>query len=98
MGYKRYPVEFMENAVKLCLAKDADRAEIANNLGVKYKTLSNWISKAMSQPPKDAKIDYQSHYQQLLTENNDLKKKLKKTEVEREILKKAASYFASQSQ
>ena len=68
------------------------------NLHVKYKTLSSWISKAMSQPPKDAKIDYQSHYQQLLTENNELKKKLKKTEVEREILKKAAAYFASQSQ
>ena len=36
MGYKRYPIEFMENAVKLCLAEGADRAEIANNLGVKY--------------------------------------------------------------
>ena len=48
MGYKRYPIEFMDEVVKLCLAKDADRAEIANNLGVKYKTLSNWISKAMS--------------------------------------------------
>jgi transposase len=98
MGYKRYPVEFMDEAVKLCLADGADRTEIANNLGVKYKTLSNWISKAMSKSPKDVKIDYQSHYQQLLTENNELKKKLKKTEVEREILKKAAAYFASQSQ
>lgn len=97
MGYKRYPAEFIDEAVKLCLAEGADRAEIANNLGVKYKTLSTWISKAMSKPPKDVKIDYQSHYQKLLTENNDLKKKLKKAEVEREILKKAAAYFASQS-
>ena len=79
------------------LAKDADRAEIANNLGVKYKTLSTWVTKAMSKPPKDVKIDYQSHYQQLLKENEELKKKLKKTEVEREILKKAAAYFAIQS-
>ena len=52
----------------------------------------------MSKPPKDVEIDYQRQYQQLLTENNDLKKKLKKTEVEREILKKAAAYFASQRQ
>jgi transposase len=88
----------MDEAVKLCLADGANRTEIANNLDVKYKTLSTWITKAMSKPPKDVKIDYQSHYQQLLTENNDLKKKLKKTEVEREILKKAAAYFASQSQ
>ena len=96
MSYKRYSVEFMDEAVKLCLAKDADRSEIANNLGVKYKTLSNWISKAMSKPPKDVKIDYQSHYQQLLTENDALKKKIKKTEAEREILKKAARYFAQE--
>ena len=78
----------MGEAVKLCLADGAHRTEIANNLGVKYKTLSNWISKAMSKSPKDVKIYYQSHYQQLLTENNELKKKLKETEVEREILKK----------
>ena len=41
MVYKRYPVEFMDEAVKLCLVDVADRTKIANNLGVKYKTLSN---------------------------------------------------------
>ena len=45
MWYKIYPLEFIDEAVKLCLAGGADRAEIANNLGIKYKTLSTWIPK-----------------------------------------------------
>lgn len=53
MSYKRYPVEFIDEAVKLCLADWANSTEIASNLGVKYKILSTWITKAMSKPPKD---------------------------------------------
>ncbi|WP_150464774.1 transposase, partial [Francisella sp. XLW-1] len=48
MGYQRYTEEFKNNAVKLCLQPNANRQEIADNLGVKYKTICNWISKAMS--------------------------------------------------
>lgn len=96
MRYQRYTKEFKEEAVKLCLQIDANRQEIADNLGVKYKTLCNWISQAMSTPPKDTKIDYKTQYQKLSSENADLKKKLKQAETEREILKKAAAYFAKQ--
>ena len=95
MQYKRYPTEFMENTVKLCLEEGANRQQIADNLGVKYKTLCSWISKSMSNPPKNIKIDYQTQYQTLVSENTELKKKLKKAETEREILKKAAAYFAN---
>ncbi|QIV96128.1 transposase [Allofrancisella inopinata] len=96
MKYQRYTKEFKDNAVKLCLQPDTNRREIADNLGVKYKTICNWISKAMSNPPKEIKIDYKTQYQQLSSENADLKKKLKQVETEREILKKAAAYFAKQ--
>ncbi|BCD90057.1 hypothetical protein fh0823_01960 [Francisella halioticida] len=44
----RYTKEFKDEAVKLCLQPDANRREIADNLGVKYKTICSWISKAMS--------------------------------------------------
>ena len=83
--------------MKLCLQPDANRQEIADNLGVKYKTICSWISKAMLTPPKDIKIDYKTQYQQLSSENAALKKKLKQAETEREILKKAAAYFAKQN-
>ncbi|ASG68278.1 transposase [Francisella halioticida] len=93
----RYTKEFKDEAVKLCLQPDAKRREIADNLGVKYKTICSWISKAMSNPQKEIKIDYKTQYQQLSFENTDLKKKLKQAETEREILKKSAAYFAKQN-
>ncbi|WP_157671529.1 transposase [Francisella halioticida] len=93
----RYTKEFKDEAVKLCLQPDANRREIADNLGVKYKTICSWISKAMSNPQKEIKIDYKTQYQQLSFENTDLKKKLKQAETERKILKKAAAYFAKQN-
>ena len=55
MGYQRYTKEFKDNAVKLCLQPDANRREISDNLGVKYKTICSWISKAMSNPSKEIK-------------------------------------------
>lgn len=97
MRYQRYTKEFKAEAVKLCLQPDANRQKIADNLGVKYKTICNQISKAMSNPSKDIKIDYKTQYQQLSAENIDLKKKLKQAETERKILKKAAAYFARQN-
>ncbi len=50
MVYQRYTKKFKDEAVKLCLQPDANRREIADNLGIKYKTLSTWISKAMLTP------------------------------------------------
>ena len=41
----------------------------------------------MSNALKDTKVDYKTQYQQLSSENRDLKKKLKQAETEREILK-----------
>ncbi|OIN83701.1 transposase [Francisella sp. TX07-6608] len=96
MAYKRYPEEFMNQAVQLCLAEDANRKEIADNLGINYKTLCTWITRYMSKStPQDKKIDYKTQYQKLISENAELKKKLKKAETEREILKKASAYFAN---
>lgn len=97
MSYQRYNQEFKDEAIKLCIQPGANRREIADNLGVKYKTICNWISKSMSNSPKDTKVDYKTQYQQLSSENRDLKKKLKQAETEREILKKAAAYFAKQN-
>ena len=83
MGYQKYTKEFKEEAVKLCLQKDANRQEISDSLGIKYKTLCNQISQSMTNPPKDTKIDYKTQYQKLSSENADLKKKLKQAETER---------------
>ncbi len=39
----KYEKEFKDGAVRLCNAKDANKAQIARSLGVEYKTLCNWV-------------------------------------------------------
>ena len=56
-------------AVKLALEKDANHKQIADNLEINYKTLCSWIDR----PPE--KMHYKTCYQQLITENAQLKRK-----------------------
>lgn len=93
-----YPKEFKEEAVKLALQSTEPKSIIADELGVKRNTLYNWISKAMQEKvelPKTNKIN-SSKYQALEQENRSLRTQLKRAQQERDILKKAAAYFASQ--
>jgi transposase len=94
MAKPRHTQEFKNESVKLALEKDANRKQIADNLGINYKTLCGWIAQSMSDQTPE-KIDYKTCYQQLIAENAQLKRKLKQAETEREILKKAAAYFAN---
>ena len=90
-----YPSEFKEEAVKLALSSDKPTSQIAIELGIKPNTLYNWKDKAMkSKIPVPKKSPSQS-YQDLERENKRLQKELKRAEMERDILKKAAAYFAS---
>jgi len=93
-----YTKEFRKEAVKLALESDVPKQKIADNLGVKYKTLLTWITLSMKVIDKtDKPVDFKSRYQELVSENAQLKTELKQTKLEREILKKAAAYFASQN-
>jgi len=98
MANQKYTEEFKKEAVKMALESGETNAQIADNIGVKYKTLWNWIQKSMIKPDtSNQSIDYKSRYQELVDEVTKLKKDLKQTTIEREILKKAAAYFASQN-
>jgi len=89
MSNQKYTEEFRKEAVKMALESDQTNAQIAENLGVKYKTFMNWIHKSMTEPEEASKtIDYKSRYQELVDEVTKLKKDLKQTTIEREILKK----------
>ncbi len=96
MTNQKYTAEFRCEAVKLALESDDTYRVISDNLGINYKTLTSWIRGGMaSKKDTDKEIDYKSCYQKLISENSELKKKLKKTETEREISKKASAYFAN---
>ena len=89
----RYPKEFKIEAVRLLNLGNKPANELAMELGVKRTLLYRWKDQlrvkgesAFSGPgrPKDDE----------LSENARLRKELKNVTEERDILKKAAAYFA----
>ncbi len=91
MGTYKYPEEFRRNAVELVRSSDRPISHIAAELGVNHETLRSWVRAAeKAEAPgaaeeaiKDAEIA------RLLKENAELK-------TEREILRRAAAYFAQE--
>lgn len=90
----RYPKEFKMEAIRLLQAGDKKPAEIAMELGIKRTLLYRWKDQleekgesAFSGKPGRPKNSQ-------LSENARLRKELKEVTEERDILKKAAAYFA----
>ncbi len=91
MSSKRYPEEFKIEAVKQVTEKGHSVASVANRIGTTAHSLYAWIKKYGSSS---------SQYQTKSNESDEirrLKKELQRVTEERDILKKAAVYFASQS-
>jgi transposase len=87
---KIYTVEFKESSADLAMTSDQSVAQVARDLGVNENTLHGWIRKHGKKALGSAKsIDLQAENQQLKKENARLKQ-------ERDILKKAAAYFANE--
>jgi transposase len=97
MAKKKYTEEFKADAIKL--AREARRGEksaheVARDLGVHPNTLAEWIRRDDSLHAGDGintdGLDPKAELEQLRKENRILK-------MEREILKKAAAFFAKES-
>lgn len=88
MSAKRYTEEFKIEAVKQVTERGHPVAEVAGRLGVSTHSLYQWM-KQYSGPPaeREAVKDQQA-------EMRRLKAELKRVTEERDILKKAAAYFA----
>jgi len=87
MTFKRYTEEFRGEAVRQVTERGYSVGEVAERLGVSNKSLYKWIRDANT-PPEDKEAK---------TEIARLKRELKRVEEERDILKKAAAYFARES-
>ena len=92
MSQQRYTPEFKDEAVRQVLERGHPVAEVAERLGVSAHSLYKWV-KAVK--PSDAEAK-QSELLDAKSEILRLKAQLRRTEEERDILKKAARYFASQ--
>ena len=96
---KRYTTEFVESAVKLALSS-VSICGTAKDLGIPESTLHTWVRK----DKKTGQVAITTHngvinnvnVADVLDENFELKKRVARLEQEKAILKKAATYFATE--
>ncbi|MEU0147928.1 IS3 family transposase [Streptomyces sp. NPDC006288] len=96
MVMKNYPPQFKADAVALYGSRpDATIRSVAADLGINPETLRNWVRAAGVSRPRGRRTQEPSQPPAPLeAENAALRKKVRELEEEREILRKAAKYFA----
>ena len=88
MSKPRYTQEFRDEAVRQVTERNYPAKEVADRLGISVNTLYIWIRK--SAPAKAVADELAASKQEI----QRLKAELKRTQEERDILKKAAAFFA----
>lgn len=88
---KTYPLEFKQSSAKLAAESEHPLSHTAKALGVNETTLWGWVQKFYrnAEKPLVQKEPVNEELKRLRAENARLKQ-------ERDILKKAAAYFASE--
>ena len=88
---KKYPVEFKQSSARLAAESNQPISQTAKDLGIKKTTLYGWVNKyhPNDNSGKEDKTSLNHELQRLRKENIKLKQ-------ERDILKKAAAYFAGE--
>ncbi|GIF45456.1 transposase [Actinoplanes xinjiangensis] len=95
----KYPEQFRKDAVDLVRSSGRTIRDVGRELGVNHETLRNWVSaaKRAEQGPAastDGVVGQVSPAER--EELNRLRKKVAELELEKEILRKAAQYFAKE--
>ena len=95
-GFSRRPKEFREQAVRLVLEEGLSIPQAGQRLSMSPKTLANWVGAA-----RRGELATLGGQRTLLTESERelirLRRELVEVTMERDILKKAAAYFAKAS-
>ena len=90
MGRKRYTEEFRVEAVKQVTERGRRAPEVARALGVGRDTMYLWVRRyGKADPARQAALEGHPEVRRLRAE-------LRRVTEERDILKKAAAYFAKQ--
>ena len=103
MARKRYTQEFREQACRLVTVEGYGMSEAAKSLGIHPNTLWNWLH---PRGPADQPLEKQGEPaargdaaaddpKALRAQVRDLQSKVRRLEMEKEILKKATAYFAT---
>lgn len=93
MAKQHYTEEFRLEAIRQVTEKGHPASEVAERLGISAKSLYTWLKKdgGVRGVRSARKLDSSAE------ENRRLKAELKRVTEERDILKKAAAYFARTS-
>ena len=87
-----YPPEFREEAVRLVRSSGRSPREIASDLGMSEQTLRNWVFAAQVDAGEREGVSTDEREELRL-----LRRRVRVLEQEREILKKAAAWFAKET-
>ncbi len=88
---KSYTAEYKESAVKLAVESKRPVAQTARELGVSKDTLYGWVRQYHGKPQSEQETVNSEH---LYEELKRLRREVSSLKEERDILVKAAAYFA----
>ncbi|RMF89484.1 MAG: hypothetical protein D6741_17885 [Planctomycetota bacterium] len=91
---KRYSDEFKRRAVELVVEQGYSRAEVARRLGVSAHSIRDWIESFR----RSGELKEDEQTRKTAQECRALREENRRLRLENEILKKAAAYFAKESQ
>jgi transposase len=89
---KRYPGEFRQRAVELARQREQPLRQLATDLGISGQTLRNWLKQADIDEGRRAGLTTEER-----AELVRLRRANRVLEMENEILKRAAAYFAREN-
>jgi len=93
---KHYTRQFKDQAMGLVIQQGYSASQAARELGMPDSTLMIWLRKAGWRKPIE-EGPASDDPAVLKTQVQDLRRQLRRVEMERDILKKATAYFASQN-
>ena len=89
-GRTRYPPEFRAEAVRLAREPGQSMRQVAQDLGIANESLRRWVMQADAGVSEGLTTDERAELTRLRRENRTLR-------TEREILRKAAAFFARET-
>ncbi len=90
--HRHYSTEFRAEAVRLAETSGQSIRSVALDLGIANETLGEWIRRSRERPAGTPLAADER------AELEELRRRVKTLETEREILRKAAAFFASETE